>query len=95
MVRRGLERCNGHNILAYLEHLLDAIWLDGRILVDVGTKDDIGVRILLSLLAHVVSELLEDSLGHIGVQVVYENSFRHFILNYLIIFTMINAINLS
>ena len=92
MVRRGLERCNGQTKLdPYLEHFLNAIGLHRAILVDVGAKDDIGISVFLALLSYVVAQLLEDRLRHVRVQVVYENSFRHFILN-TIIFTALKLL---
>jgi hypothetical protein len=67
-------------VSSYLEHLLDTIGLRAGILIDVGTKDDISIGVALSLLTYVVSQLVEDCLRNICVQIVYENSFRHFIL---------------
>jgi hypothetical protein len=67
-------------VSSYLEHLLDPIGLRTGILIDVGTKDHIGIGVALSLLAYVISQLIEDCLRNICVQIVYENSFRHFIL---------------
>jgi hypothetical protein len=62
----------------YLEHLLDAIWFFRTIFVDVGTEYLVGIFWLDSLLVGlVVSQLLENRLRYVSVQVVYENSLCH------------------
>jgi hypothetical protein len=64
----------------YLEHFLNAIGLDGGVLVNVGTKYLVGIWVFLSFFSAIVAQLVEDGLRHIGVQIIYEYSLRHYFI---------------
>jgi hypothetical protein len=70
----------GCEVKTYLEHLLDAIGLKGAILVNIGTEDEVGVGVFLSFFGNIISQLLKDGLRDVGVEIVYENSFRHYFI---------------
>ena len=62
----------------YLEHFLDALRRKGTILGDIGTEDVMSIRIRLTFLAWlVIPQLLEDGLGHVGVEIVDKDVLRH------------------
>ena len=58
----------------YLKHFLDSSRFVRTIFGDVGTEDDVGIAWDVSLFIwFIVSQLLENSLRHISVQVINEN----------------------
>ena len=60
----------------YLKHFLDAFRRKGAILGDVGTEDVVLVRIFFTLFVRlIISQLFEDGLRNVSVQIVYENVF--------------------
>ena len=64
-----------------LKHFLDALGIDGTILADVGTEDQVGALWLVALLVGcVIAQLLEDRLRHVGVEVVDEDVLGHIVL---------------
>ena len=74
----GSHLCNGLLLSTYLEHFLDAGRVDGTILAQVSSEDV--VRIfghLAFLVGLVVTQLLEDRLRHVRVQIVDEDVLRH------------------
>ena len=62
---------------AYLEHFLDSIWLLRGVLICVGTEDQVGIGVLLSIFSDIVPQFFEDSLGDVGVEVVDEYALGH------------------
>jgi hypothetical protein len=66
----------------YLEHLFYASRVRRTIFVDVGSEDHVCVFRDVSLLVGlVVAQFGEDGLGHISIEVVYENTFAHLVNN--------------
>ena len=62
----------------YLKHFLDAFRRKGAILGDVGTEDVVSIWVRLTIFAWlVIPQLLKDGLGHIGVEIVDKDVFRH------------------
>ena len=71
--------CNGfQTVVTYLEHFLDAFRRGGAILGDIGTEDVVGLWVRLTIFARlVIPQLLEDGLGHVGVEIVDKDVLRH------------------
>jgi acyl-CoA thioesterase FadM len=64
----------------YLEHLFNTLGVLGTILVDVSTKYQVAVfRDDSLLIGLVITQLREDGLGYVCIEVVDENAFAHFL----------------